>query len=727
MNAPYNSPSQSNGERWNVQSPRRKPVAPKDEITFSEIREILVRRRWPLFLCIAAGVCVALALTVLMPTRYEAMSRLTVDFAQSQSPGVEALAQAAGVADPTKLQTQVSILETDSLAWGVIRKLRLDQKPEALPRRFGIGGVLCQAGQDQPIEDTSTECRRILLDEFHKRLHVEAVPRTEILEIRYRSRSRELAPQVVNALASLYIERNFEMKYQSAMRASGWLAGQLDQVRRDAETSELNFLKYQKQTGIVGVDGTQNLQVAQLTALNQQLVGAETERIVQEARYRTAQSGDPEALVSIAQGTTLQTLHTEQITLQNQYAQLEAKFGDAYPRVLQMKEQLAKAEAASQAELQHTREKIRNDYEAAEKNEELLRSAFEKQKEQIFNSNESGVRLALLKSDADASNELYVQIVKRVRTGNVMAGIGESEINVIDPADTPTHHAEPHGALNLLGGVLIGALCGIALCGVLEGLDIKIGTLQDVAELCPLPGVGFIPRLTEAEATGGRGKGGSTVPIAVLDSPESETADAYRSLRTALLHGNPSNRARVLLVTSPSEGEGRTMASANLAVALAQREKRVLLLDADLRQRELSCLFHADSKIGLSELLAGGDPALSFLSLAAVPGLVLLPAGKETSNPSDILDSARMREMVAAWREEFDHVIVDAPHVLGLSDSVVLSTMADSTLLVVAAGTGRKSSIARVLEVLSGVGANVSGAIVTDVAAGPKESRNVSS
>ena len=323
----------------------------KTEITLSELAEILSRRRLPLIVMVSLGILIALAATVMMPVRYEASSRLTVDFGPAESSGVEALAQAAGVADPTTLQTQVGILQTDSMAWEVIRRLRLDQKPDALPHKFGIGPATCESPAGSSVDQIDAECRSILRDEFRKRLHVQAVPRTEIIEISYRSRSPYLAAEVVNTLASLYIDRNFQSKYQSAIKNNNWLSGQLQNVRSDAENSYQKLLEFQKQAGTVGPENGTNLQLAQLTGLSQQLIAAEGERIVQEARFKTAQTGDPEAMINITQGTMLQYLHAEQVALRNQYAELDAQFGDAYPKVIQIKAQLEKEQEAEQQEL----------------------------------------------------------------------------------------------------------------------------------------------------------------------------------------------------------------------------------------------------------------------------------------------------------------------------------------------------------------------------------------
>src|SRR5215467_12054753 len=271
----------------------------QEEVTLRELRQTLLKRKGTFLRCLGAATLVAIVVSLLLPSRYEGVARLSVDFDSAGGSELDALAKVSGVDAETKLQTQVNILQTDALAWDVIEKLRLDQRPETAPRRFIIGPAECMSGPAQSAESVNPECRKALLDEFHDRLHVQSVPKTEIIEIRFRCKSRDLAARVVNTLADTYVERSFQTKYQGAMRVSSWLSEQLDDVKKNAALAEGKFIDYQKQTGIIGTDENHNVLIDSLNAINQQLVVAEANRIVHEANYRVAMSGDPESLVQI--------------------------------------------------------------------------------------------------------------------------------------------------------------------------------------------------------------------------------------------------------------------------------------------------------------------------------------------------------------------------------------------------------------------------------------------
>ena len=689
----------------------------RSEITIPELWQVVSRRKAIFISCIAAGLILSLVYSLVVPARYEAVGRLTVDFDSSRSIGSDVLAQATGIDASTKLQTQVNVLETDALAWDVISRLRLDQRPEAAVRKLVVGPPECLTPIGQPVSSVGLECRHKLIDEFHRRLRVQPISRTEIIEIRYRSKSRELAAAVVNMLADLYSERSFQTRYQAAMRAATWLSGQLDEVKREAEAAGGRYIAFQKQTGVIGTDENHNILIERLVAINQQLVLAESERIVREARNRIAQEGDPETIATVVPGGTLQVLHGEEARLRLEYAQLTAKFGENYPRVIQLKEQLQQAEHATQAELARTRQRVQSEYESARNSEALLRTEFERQKQEAYNLNVAAIQVALLKREVDASNELYEQLVRKLKEAGILAGISANSVTMIDPATVPVKRVEPATFRNLIAGLLAGIAFGLGLCFLVESLNTKIASLKDVAQFSPFPVLGLVPRIAMDRSRVRMAPTGTPpkIPIVTLDHPESEGADAYRSLRTSLRLSNPGAPPKVILITSSLPHEGKSTIAVNMAVVFAQKNCRVLLVDGDLRCGELGRYFQFSNLAGLSAVLAGEDPKQYYAVSSALPNLTVLPSGLRPPKPPDLLDSDRMRQLIASWRDEFDQILIDAPPIIGLSDGVILSTMVDTVIVVVRSGQCRRQDINVAAEILNGVDAPISGIVLNDV------------
>jgi len=686
-----------------------------EEVSLRELWQILRKRKGIFLGCLGAAVLFAMVVSFVLPSRYEGVVRLSMDLDAGGGSELDALARAGGVDSETKLQTQVNILQTDALAWDVIERLRLDQRPETVPRKFAIGPPVCMSGPGQAPESVSPECKKELLDEFHDRLHVQSVPKTELVEIRFRCTSRELAARVANTLADSYVERSFQTKYQAAVRPTKWLSQQIDDVKKDAEAAEEKFIAYQKQAGVIGTDENHNVLIERLNAINQQLVVAEANRIVHEANYRVAMSGDPESIMQITPGSLLQVLHAEEAGLKNQYAQLTAKYGDAYPKVREVKAQLDKAAEATQSELDQTRNKIKSEYEAAQKSEGLLRAEFDKQKLAAYTQNQAAIQVALLKRDVDASRELYEQLVKKLKEAGIVAGLKATNVMVIDPAGIPVSPVEPRPVLNLALGIMVGSLSGLAFSFLRENLDTTITTPNDVADIGSLPALGIVPRLSD----GGHRR---VVPqltrklqrVVALERPESMIADAYRSLRTAVLLANAEAPPKVLLITSPLPREGKSTTSVNSAVVFAQKGQRVLLVDGDMRRGDIHRLLNIVPNGGLSAALTGEPMEPFYRRHPDLPNLTVLPAGNRPPKVPDLLDSPRMRELVSSWREGFDQVIIDAPPVIGLSDAVILATMSDLVVLVLRAQQSRRQDLLRAQEILASVDANVAGAIIND-------------
>jgi capsular exopolysaccharide synthesis family protein len=394
--------------------------------------------------------------------------------------------------------------------------------------------------------------------------------------------------------------------------------------------------------------------------------------------------------------------------------------------VIQLKEQLDKAKAETKAELEHTREKIRLELEAAKTSESLLQSMFNSQKQDIFDSSQAVVKLSMLRRDVDSSNDLYDQVLWRSRLGDVTAGLNRKDIALIDPPMVPVLRAEPHRAMNVIAGLFIGVFCGLVLCAILEGQDGKIGTVRLLERVCPLNGVNIIPNLSGRERSA-QGKlsllENSLNRVASIDFPASDTANAYRAIRSALLHSEGTGGVpKVILVTSPRAGEGKTALSTNLAVVIAQTKRRVALIDADLHGTGLTSMLHATRNPGLAGALMHRGSEPSFIEQPGQPGLMMLPAGIPDRQPADLLESDRMRELLNRWRADFDHIIIEAPHVLDLSDAMILATMTDTVVLNLRVGHGRGADLTRVLEIFSFVNARVSGAVAcTSRAVGPRQ------
>lgn len=261
------------------------------EVSLLEIGRTLRRRKWTLASFFVGALVLAVITILAVPKRFDATARLFLDFDDSDALGLEQLQPLTGLDPTTRLQTQMRILQSETLAWAVIKQEHLYANHSFDGRRFFQGSLIAQAPND--IDQASPELRAKLLNRFQKNLDVSLLPKTEIVEIRFRSSDPQLAARVVNALSSAYIERRFKTKYEATIQASDWLTQQLDDLKRRAEESQAKLAEYQKQTGLLGTDEVNNVVMSKLGQLNEQLSAAQGDRILREAKYRSSLSNDP--------------------------------------------------------------------------------------------------------------------------------------------------------------------------------------------------------------------------------------------------------------------------------------------------------------------------------------------------------------------------------------------------------------------------------------------------
>jgi capsular exopolysaccharide synthesis family protein len=274
---------------------------------------------------------------------------------------------------------------------------------------------------------------------------------------------------------------------------------------------------------------------------------------------------------------------------------------------------------------------------------------------------------------------------------------------------------------NLELGLLLGLACGIGLAFVLESLDTSVRTMEELSAISTLPALGTIPlqlssngylrkRLKTMSAETEKSESPALVAYA---RPKSEAAEAYRALRTSILLSSFGAPPKVILVTSALPQEGKTTISANSALVLAQRGSRVLLIDADLRRPGIDKLFGFRSRGGLSTLISGIDKIEDVVvPFPQVPNLWILPAGPIPPQPVELLGSTVMKDHITRWRDEFDHIIIDTPPCLSVTDAVVLSLEADRVILVARSGKTTKPALRRACDLLLQVNARVMGIVL---------------
>jgi succinoglycan biosynthesis transport protein ExoP len=701
---------------------------PGQDSALREYLRVLIKRKWLVFSCLAI-IFGVVALATMRSTRiYDAAGSIAINKTDPAILNLKDSANGGGsdYYDPTDLDTEVRILKSDLLALQVIKQLNLDKQPE-------FGG-----GEETPSDSLSlttdalqpdSEKTTALLAGFKGGLRVALVPNTRIIEIHYRSADKNMAARVVNTLITTYIEQNFKTRFESTTQTSEWLSKQLVDLEIKVQTSQEKLVQYQKQHEILGIDEKQNITTSKLDELNKELTAAESDRMEKESVYRLVQSGDPDtaaaAATSAGSGTAssglMEKMREQQADLKIQVAQLSTQFGTSYPKVVQLNTQLKEVDAQLQTEMTKVVSRVRSGYLAALQHESMLRQALDNQKQEANKLNESAIEYSLLKRDVESYRTLYEGLMEKLKEAGVTAGLRSNNIRSVDKARVPTYPSEPNVPRNLTFALALGLSTGIGLAFLLEGIDNTVRTPEQAQAISALPSLGMIPLGSKSslDAAAKRLSVASSreaVELVTQSRPQSQMAESYRALRTSLLLTSLGGPPKVILVTSALPQEGKTTTSINTAIVLAQKGTRVLLIDADLRRPSIHKTLGMGPKTGLSNVLTGNATLQQAVVRSSIlPTLFVLTAGTPPPNPAELLASSNMRDILAELREQYDHIIVDTPPTLSVTDAVVMSTRADAVVLVIRSGQTTKQALRRARDLLMQVNARVAGVLLNAV------------
>ncbi len=697
-------------------------VLPPQESTLRESMRVLIKRKW-MVIAVVAGIFMVAAVASLRQTPiYEASGQIVVNKADSNLITFKDSGPVMDYYDPSDLDTEVLILQSDLLALQVIRQLNLDKRPE-------FGGHSDQTQPNLVADPLQADSRHIsaLLGSFRGNLRVTLVPNTRIIDIHYTSPDPQLAASAVNTLAATYVEQNYKTKFESTMQASDWLSKQLVDLQMKVETSQEKLVRYQKEHEILGTDEKQNIITQKLDEVNRQMTAAEFDRMQKEAVYRQTQSNDPDAVTAAVDtggggGALLGRLRDQEASLKIQVADLNTQFGPSYPKIAQINNQLKEIERQLQSETNKGVDHLKEQYLAALQRETMLRGSFEKQKQEANKLNESAIEYSILKRDLDSNRTLYEGLLEKLKEAGVTAGLRSNNFRIINAARVPTSPSEPNIPRNLSFALLLGVISGVGLAFLLESMDNTVRTPEQSQALSCLPSLGMIPLGSKTDSYGVTGKrlaltaSPEVVETVTQARPQSQMAESYRALRTSLLLSNLGAPPKVIMVTSARPQEGKTTTSINIAIVLAQKGVRVLLIDADLRRPSIHKTLGMGPRSGLSNVLTGSATLQQTVATSPVlPNLFIMPAGTPPPNPAELLASSNMRDLLEELREQFDHIVIDTPPTLSVTDAVVLSPRADATILVIRSGQTTKQALRRARDILMQVNAHVAGVLLNAV------------
>lgn len=675
--------------------------------------------------------------------------------------------------DNERINTDLLMIKTYPLLEDVVVMLRLDQNPRFINggRRSvseSLGSIISSFGSriDSPkaslpaiepllIEPMSGEQRAAsetarlapYVQTLMASLNVQKVANTRAIDVNFSHTDPEIASSVANGVARVFIEYSYRNKTDSFTTSANWLDRTTRSLQAQVQQAEQALSNYSISHNLFSSGENSSLTGDKLASVYSQAQRAETDRILKQSIYEEVRKGRIAQLPEAFTDQSGTKMRSDLNALQLKLAEINARYGPENPRVLETRRQIEELELMIAESSKTLAEKLRADYERAVREESLIKESLGKAKVEAIRQNQDIIQFNILKQNVDTAKSLYDDFLQKTNQVNIQRSEQVKDLRVIDPARTPSEPVGPQRLRTILLGFVVSLGAGIGLAMLIEYLDNSVKNIEDVMRATQLPTLAVIPSMNTQSLRSthvGRkqlnvkvdsdkkyrvGNGtvitniGGIVPrglqpkgnqLATLDALSS-VVEAYRMLRTSLLLSTAGKPPKTILLTSSQPGEGKTTTAINTAISMAQLGSSVLLIDADMRRPTIHKTFKMSHVRGLSTYLSGNADIDSLITKLPMPNLSVLTAGPIPPNPAELISSEKMRELLRIVSSRYDHIVIDSPPLITVTDPVILSTMVDGSMLVVQSGRSTKELIRRARQELAGVNARIFGVILNNV------------
>ena len=663
------------------------------------------RWRWLIGAIFAICIGVAIVNVILTPSLYQAQSQIEISREKKNVTNVSGLDDPEANITEEFYDTQYQLLRANSLAERVARSLRLADEPSF----FAAHGVNLGASK-APLSAVERKDREALAAGLLMGgIQINPIRSSSLVNIVYTSQSPQWSARIANAWPQGFVAATIDRGLSSTADARTFLENRLEDLRIKLARSESELINFARDRNIVTLGGSrdangkteqpQTLVASNLASLNSALMTARTERIAAESRARSAiGENSSEALLSVP----IATLRTKRLEIAAEYERLLIQFEPGYPAARALKQQMDNLDLAISSEVARINGSRRATFNEALRRETELAAQVERYKSQFDQQQRDTIQYNIYQRDVDTNRQLYDSLLQRYKEIGLAGSVGATNIAIVDPAKVPGGPSSPNLLSYLIIALLIAIVLSVASIFFLEQVDNGVRSPDDIERLFKLPLLGNVPKSV----------GDLNLE---LNDPKSQISEASQSIRAVLAFATNHGLPKTLLVTSAREGEGKSTTALALATAISRSGKQVLLIDADMRSPSVHKLMGLANERGLSNLLAGDNISTAFIVAQSGSGISVLPAGPKPPSTADLLSVESLSQLFAGLIERFDHIVIDAPPILGMADAPILGATVEGTILVVEAEATSIRDIRHSLERLRLVNAHVLGAILTKV------------
>ena len=702
--------------------------ADEDIIDLSHYSRVVNQSKWRI-LSLALVITFLVALIVLSLTPiYKATSSLLIE---SEETNIVSIEQVYGLDASKKeyFETQYEILKSRYIAEKVVNKLALDSHPIFIEKldesnSSAFDGIkttlksiltfLPQKEREPLSEEEQAQLRKeLLITLFSENLTISPVPNTQVVKIAYTSESPKLAAEIANTVAEVYIESYLEAKFDMTSKATSWLNDSLAGLRNKLEVSEKKLAEFDQREQLVDLDGVVGLASEELQGLSEQLLQAENRLKQSEIIFEQVQNfnGDPAelaAMPAVQNHPSIQNVKEAELKAQSNVSELSKVYGPKHLKMISAQAELASVMQTLENQVASLISGITNEYRQAQSQVNRLRVAVASAKEEYRKLSTLESKRRVLQREVDTNQQLYDSFFTRLQETSEVEGFESANARVLDRATLPVEPFKPKKSLILIATLVMSTGFGIFIALVLDFLNSGIRSVDDVERRLGQRMMGLIPWQPH--------KKNNDLPLReFFDTSNHVFSEAIRTLRTSIQLLDMSGDKKVIMVTSSVPKEGKTTVSINLAFAMGQIGK-TLLIDTDLRKPAIAKRFGMPGfQPGIANLVSGTHSLDECLCNDVASNIDVITAGSATPNPQELLMNDNFKKVIKQLREQYEHIIIDTAPIQAVSDAIIVSESADMLFHVVKADATNEKIVSSGLERFMRVGKRIDGVILNQV------------
>ena len=728
---------------------------PQEGFDLREFWRKILRRKW-LIIAIVAIATSATALRISQaPSIYQ--STATIEIGRN-APKLGRESVEYYYDDSSEIKTALFLLKSTPLLEDVVVNLKLDQDEKLLQTEKGRS--LSDLFKRKPEEPESPSPRTsdeplTPIEEAKYNLSLQLRPReerealaphvyalsdglsvselrgTRLVNVSFTHTDPEFAAVVANGVAAMFIERVYKKQTKKIEDTTDWLNKSTRDLQAQVQKAEEALAAYTRNNNIFATDAKEDLTTTKLAELHGKVMEAETGRILKQSLYEEVKRGNVSKLPEAFSDANINTLQQKLGELTVSLAEMSVKYGSRNPKVIETQQKMDAIKKEIEDKRGTLEGKLQADYERAVRDENALKAALARAKAEAVQQNQTAIEYNILKQNVETAKTLYTDFLGKTKQAEIERAEQGRHVSVAQPASSGAF-VGPKRMRTVLMAFLLSLAAGLGLVYLLDHLDNRIKTVDDVTRYVRLPALGVIPAINESaprrlskskqgenglpDSAGFALAGGTSNVTSLADRKAAHSvAEAYRALRTSVLLAAAGRPPKTILVTSSQPGEGKTTTIVNTAICLSQLGAKVLLIDADMRRPRVHKAFGIKNRRGLSTYLSSEVRLRDLIQTTSLPNLWVLPSGLVPPNSADLVSSEKLRHMLAKLSQHYDHILIDTPPVHSVTDPVILSRQVDGVMLVVHGGKSTREMVRHARQELVNVGAKIFGVVLNNV------------